>query len=222
MAGIDHGRRTRRCLPYGDGVTYWPVAQVLKQLDELPADEGCRGSHPFGAWRRRGPTSSEEIAWAFRKALEGAARDRPLVVVLDDIQWGEETFLDLIEHVALLSSGASILLLCMARPELVERRPTWPATFRLEPLDDDDVDQLVPDDIPGSSVTRSLAPRGAIPSSSRRWWRWPARSATRWSFPHPCEHCSRHAWINSVRPNGACSNEVRSRVRSFTAARFKR
>ena len=62
------------------------------------------------------------------------------MVVLDDIQWGEETFLDLIEHVALLSSGASILLLCMARPELVERRPTWPATFRLEPLDDDDVD----------------------------------------------------------------------------------
>ena len=45
------------------------------------------------------------------------------MVVFDDIQWGEETFHDLIEHVALLSSGASILLLCMARPELTERGP---------------------------------------------------------------------------------------------------
>ena len=61
-----------------------------------------------------------------RKTLEDAASERPLVVVFDDIQWGEETFRDLIEHVALLSSGASLLLLCMARPELTERRPAWP------------------------------------------------------------------------------------------------
>jgi hypothetical protein len=44
------------------------------------------------------PTSAEEIAWAFRKALEQAAAERPLVVVFEDIHWGEETFLDLIEH----------------------------------------------------------------------------------------------------------------------------
>ena len=60
------------------------------------------------------------------------------MVVFDDIQWGEETFLDLIEHVALLSSGAPLLLLCMARPELLDSRPTWPVTIRLEPLDDAD------------------------------------------------------------------------------------
>ena len=148
LASIDASVVHGRCLPYGDGITYWPVAQVLKQLDELPADEAAADVIRSVLGEGVGPTSSEEIAWAFRKALEGASRDRPLVVVLDDIQWGEETFLDLIEHVALLSSGASILLLCMARPELVERRPTWPATFRLEPLDDDDVDQLVPDHIP--------------------------------------------------------------------------
>ena len=68
-------------------------------------------------------TSAEEIAWAVRKTLEHAAATRPLVVVFDDIQWGDQTFHDLIEHVALLSTGASILLLCMARPELVGAPP---------------------------------------------------------------------------------------------------
>ena len=76
-------------------------------------------------------TSGDEIAWAFRKLLEEQA---PLVVVFDDIQWGDEAFLDLVESMALLSAGAALLLLCMARPELVEMRPTCPATLRLEPL----------------------------------------------------------------------------------------
>ena len=67
------------------------------------------------------------------------------MVVFDDIQWGEETFLDLIEHVALLSTGSSILLLCIARPELHERRQSWPLTLRLEPLGDEDVEQLIPE-----------------------------------------------------------------------------
>ena len=81
--------------------------------------------------RSEAGTSAEEIAWAFRKLLEEQA---PLVVVFDDIQWGEETFLDLVEHVALLSSGAPLLVVCMARPELLDGRPTWPVTVRLEPL----------------------------------------------------------------------------------------
>ena len=54
-------------------------------------------------------TSGEEITWAFRKTLERAAAERPVVVVFEDIQWGEPTFHDLIEHVALLSTGAAIL-----------------------------------------------------------------------------------------------------------------
>ena len=70
------------------------------------------------------------------------------MLVFDDIHWGEPTFLDLIEHIALLSSGASILLLCMARPELSERRPTWVLTLRLEPLEDEDVDELIPKRFP--------------------------------------------------------------------------
>jgi hypothetical protein len=71
------------------------------------------------------------------------------VVVLDDVHWGEETFLDLIEHVADLSRDATILLLCMARPELLEKRPHWgggkwnATTVLLEPLDREETDQLL-------------------------------------------------------------------------------
>src|SRR4029079_13245677 len=67
--------------------------------------------------------SREEIAYAFRKLLETAESDRALVCVFDDIHWGEETFLDLVEHVADLSRDAPILLLCSAPPELLDRRP---------------------------------------------------------------------------------------------------
>ena len=133
-----------RCLPYGEGITYWPVVEVLKQLDELPADEDAAAVIRSLLGESDAATTAEEIAWAFRKTLEHVAAERPLVVVLDDIQWGEETLRDLIEHVALLSSGASILLLCIARPELVERHPAWPVTLRLEPLGADDVDELIP------------------------------------------------------------------------------
>src|SRR5262249_47056323 len=86
-------------------------------------------------------TSADEIAWAFRKLLEERS---PLVRVFDDIQWSEETFLDLLEHVSLLSAGAPILLLCLARPELAERRPQWPLALRLEPLPQTDVEALIP------------------------------------------------------------------------------
>jgi tetratricopeptide (TPR) repeat protein len=108
-------------------------------------------------------TSAEEIAWAFRKTLEHAASEQPVVVVVDDIQWGEETFLDLIEHVALLSSGASILLLCLARPELIERRATWPVTLRLEPLGQEAVSELIPEHIVGELRDKIVRAAGGIP-----------------------------------------------------------
>ena len=85
-------------------------------------------------------TSSAEIAWAFRKQLEAVARAQPLVCVFDDLHWGEATFLDLVEHVADLSRDAPILLLCMARPDLLDRRTGWgggkvnATTVLLEPL----------------------------------------------------------------------------------------
>ena len=134
-----------RCLPYGAGITYWPVVEVIKQLDELPTDPAAAGALRSLLGESDAGTSAEEIGWAFRKLLEEQA---PLVVVFDDIQWGEETFLDLIEHVALLSSGAPLLLLCMARPELLDSRPTWPVTIRLEPLDARDAASLIGAEVP--------------------------------------------------------------------------
>src|SRR5205807_2171068 len=130
-----------RCLPYGEGITYWPVVEVLKQLAVLPEDRSAAVAIRSLLGETEVGASAEEIAWAFRKTLEQAATERPLVVVFDDIQWGEETFRDLVEHVALLSSGAPVLLLCMARPELTENHPTWPVTLRLEPLAEDEVEE---------------------------------------------------------------------------------
>ena len=120
-----------RCPPYGEGITYWPVVEILRQLDALPTDPAAAVSIQSLLGETQEGTSAEEIAWSFRKLLEEQA---PLVVVFDDIQWGEESLLDLVEQVALLSSGAQILLLCMARPELLDRRSAWPVTIRLEPL----------------------------------------------------------------------------------------
>jgi hypothetical protein len=102
-----------RCPPYGEGVTYWPVVDVLERLDARPSDRGAAAAIRSLLGESDRGTSAEEIAWAFRKLLEEQA---PLVVVFDDIQWGEDIFLDLVEGVALLTSGAAILLICMARP----------------------------------------------------------------------------------------------------------
>ncbi len=140
-----------RCLPYGLGITYWPVVEVVKQLDALPTDPAAAAAIRSLLGESEAGTSAEEIAWAFRKLLEEQA---PLVVVLDDIQWGEETFLDLVEHVALLSSGAPILVVCMARPELLDSRPTWPVAVRLEPLGSEDTDRLI-----GAGVGEELRAR---------------------------------------------------------------
>ena len=135
LGSIDARIVRGRCLPYGTGITYWPVVEVVKQLGALPSDPAAAASLRSLLGETAQGTSAEEIGWAFRKLLEEHA---PLVVLFDDIQWGEETFLDLVEHVGLLSSGASLLLLCMARPELLDSRPTWPVTMRLEPLDSAD------------------------------------------------------------------------------------
>jgi class 3 adenylate cyclase/tetratricopeptide (TPR) repeat protein len=152
-----------RCPPYGEGITYWPVVEVLKQLDVSPPEEGALVAIRSLLGETDAAASSEEIAWAFRKTLEHAAAEGPLVVVFDDIQWGEQTFHDLIEHAALLSSDASILLLCMARPELSGGRPSWPVTLRLEPLPDEDVEELIAERVPGELRTKIARAAGGNP-----------------------------------------------------------
>jgi class 3 adenylate cyclase/tetratricopeptide (TPR) repeat protein len=133
-----------RCLPYGEGITYWPVVEVVKQLDALPSDPSAAAAVRSLLGQSDEGTSADQIAWAFRKLLEEQA---PLIVVLDDIQWGEETFLDLVEASALLTSGAPLLLVCTARLDLLDRRASWPGVVRLEPLSEDEADELIRDEV---------------------------------------------------------------------------
>jgi AAA ATPase domain/Adenylate and Guanylate cyclase catalytic domain/Tetratricopeptide repeat len=149
-----------RCLPYGEGITYWPVIEVVKQLAALPSDPTAAAAiQPLLGESDQG-TNADQIAWAFRKLLEEQA---PLVVVLDDIQWGEETFLELVEAAALLTSGAALLLLCMARPELLERRPAWPGVLRLEPLSEDEADELIREEVSAELHERIAHSAGGNP-----------------------------------------------------------
>ncbi len=157
-----------RCLSYGEGITYWPVVEVVKQLDALPSDEAAATAIRSLLGESDAVAGTDEIAWAFRKLLEEQA---PLVVCFDDIQWGEETFLELVESTALLSTGAPLLLLCMARPELLDRRPGWPATLRLEPLPEEEADALVGDAVPerGAGADRArLRRQPALPDGDGR------------------------------------------------------
>ena len=149
-----------RCLPYGEGITYWPVVEVVKQLAAVPSDPAAATAIQSLLGESAVATSGDEIAWAFRKLLEEQA---PLVVVFDDIQWGDETFLDLVESTALLSAGAPLLLLCMARPELVERRPSWPAALRLEPLPAEHAEALIGDEVSGELRERIARAAGGNP-----------------------------------------------------------
>jgi class 3 adenylate cyclase/tetratricopeptide (TPR) repeat protein len=115
LAGLDATVVRGRCLDYGDGITFWPVIEVLKQLGSEGAVEAIA----------TGSVSSNELFLTVRRALEDAAQGDPLVVVFEDIHWGEPTFLDLLDHISDLSRGAPILLLCVARPELLDDRPGW-------------------------------------------------------------------------------------------------
>jgi hypothetical protein len=126
-----HGAATvavGRCLPYGEGLTWWPLVEALGTsglLESVASDEPAvpRAAEllkPTGE-----PVAPEEAFWAMRKALEAIARHRPLVLVIDDLQWAEPAFMDFLEHVADRASDAPLLVLVMARPEVRDGRPGW-------------------------------------------------------------------------------------------------
>jgi class 3 adenylate cyclase len=159
-SGIEAEVLSGRCLPYGEGITYWPLLEVLRQLDALPSDPAAATALRSLSEELGEPVSAEEIAWGFRKLLEERAKEQPLLCLFDDLQWAEETFLDLLEHLALLSSGAPILVVCMARAELSEWRAGWPIALRLEPLPEDAVSELIPKTFETAlreKITRSAA-----------------------------------------------------------------
>ena len=219
LASIEARVVRGRCLPYGAGITYWPVVEIVKQLDVLPTDPAAAAALRSLLGETDAGTSAEEIGWAFRKLLEEQA---PLVVVFDDIQWGEETFLDLIEHVALLSSGAPLLLLCMARPELLDSRPTWPVTIRLEPLDDADTASLIGTDVPAELRERIAAAAAGNPLFISEMLAMTQEAGGRGRGAGVVEGaCWRRGSTSSTRPSGGCSSAARSRARSSTAAPSK-
>ncbi len=140
-----------RCLPYGEGITYWPLVEIVLQLGAEP--DAVLGSSP------------PETQLAFRRLLESTAAGGPLVVVFDDLHWAEETFLDVVEHVADWSRDAPIFLLCIARPDLLDLRPAWgggklnATAILLEPLPADDVDRLVENLLDGTALDTTIRER---------------------------------------------------------------
>ena len=133
---------TGRCLPYGEGITFWPLREIIRQAsgghdspDKIKAlldgeadaaEVAARLSLAIGAGNQ-GRLDSAEIFWAARRLLETLARSRPLVVVFEDLHWAESTFLDLVESLAVQPGRSPVVLVCVARPELLEQRPAWAA-----------------------------------------------------------------------------------------------
>jgi class 3 adenylate cyclase len=175
-----------RCLPYGEGITYWPLAEVVRDILDsdgstdaeessaliaalLPGEEradliadlisevlGLSGTNVAG---------SEQTFWAVRRLFECIAQARPLVVVFDDLQWAEPTLIDLVDYLADHTRDAPVLLLCVARPELFDNRPEWgggkrhAATTSLDPLRDDDTRHLITNLLGGGSLPAAVMKR---------------------------------------------------------------
>ena len=158
-----------RCLPYGEGITFWPIAEVVKEAAGITEQESAAAARakieallPEGG---DSPLVSERVAtliglaaagagiqegyWAVRRLLQALAVARPLVVVLDDMHWAEPAFLDLIDYVFNFTTDAALMLLCISRPEVLEARPDWGPSddrtlrVRLEPLPESQSYELI-------------------------------------------------------------------------------
>jgi class 3 adenylate cyclase/tetratricopeptide (TPR) repeat protein len=165
-----------RCLSYGEGITFWPLVEVLRGLagiSERDAPEDVRrrieGLVPPGddaelvrerlsALLGLGVTPGiQETFWAVRRLFERLG-DKPLVVVFDDIHWAEPTFLDLLEYLALWIHDNSVLLVCLARPEFLELRPRWMTAnpsnrlVSLDALNEDESNGLITNLVGGAEV----------------------------------------------------------------------
>ena len=155
-----------RCLPYGEGITYFPIAEAIKgAVDIVDSDSPSKAQEKIAQHLPEGEEASlvaqrlssliglteetldtQELFWAVRKLLEALGRKSTLIVVLDDMHWAEPTLLDLIEYLAGFSQGVPMLILCLARKDLLDNRPTWgqgATSIILEPLVPEQVHQLI-------------------------------------------------------------------------------
>jgi predicted ATPase len=157
-----------RSLPYGEGITYWPLAEMVKVAAGITDDDpvqqavsklrACCGDDAvadllaLAAGVLEGietERSQQEIAWAAREWAAELASAQPLVLVFEDIHWAEEPLLDLVQHLADRVKDAPLLIICLARPELLDLRPDWgggrlrATAIELEPLGHADSEELV-------------------------------------------------------------------------------
>ena len=158
-----------RCLSYGDGITYWPVVEILTSLAGILETDDIEGARakiaglldreadaPGIVERLAGflglsgtSAGPEETHWAIRKLFEAVAARRPFVPVFEDVHWAEPALLDLLEHITAWSADAPILMLCTARPELLQERAGWgtaaprAVSIHLEPLSGSESDLLI-------------------------------------------------------------------------------
>jgi class 3 adenylate cyclase len=160
---------TGRCLPYGDGVAFWPVAEIVRQLAGIAASDPAEAARakvgsllpdsdgPMGeriayvVGLAAGSATGDEVFFALRRLFEGRPAGDSLVLVFEDIHWAEPTLLDLLEYLAGWSRDAPIVLLCLARPDLLDMRPSWAgrANLMLEGLNEQETHRLVTHLAPG-------------------------------------------------------------------------
>jgi class 3 adenylate cyclase/tetratricopeptide (TPR) repeat protein len=158
-----------RCLSYGEGITFWPVVEVLREAAGIAtADHPGEGVDKLRALLPPGHEAElitdrlagllgdevpqpavQELFWAIRKLFEQLAATRPVVVLFDDIQWAEPTFLQLLEYLADWTGSAPVLVVCLARGELLDTSPDWVTprpnveVIPVRPLSKDAIRQLV-------------------------------------------------------------------------------
>lgn len=189
IARIDDDARVLRgrCLPYGEGITFFPIgeavsaaagigrgddveqaqAKVRAMVPDDAASIAARVSETIGLGGA--PGAPDETLWAIRRFFELLAAERPLVLVFDDLQWAEPTFLDLVAQLVDRGRGVAELVVVMARPELVERRAHWTGgavtavTISLEPLSEAESSQLVKNVADGALLDEDAARRLASP-----------------------------------------------------------
>jgi DNA-binding SARP family transcriptional activator/tetratricopeptide (TPR) repeat protein len=150
---------TGRCAAYGEGITFLPLREAVldaagqrgwRAIAELLAaeDDGAQvaGEIAAAVGLTPDPGNVNSLSPAVRRLFETLAADRPLVVVFEDLHWAEPTFLDLVDDLA-RDGGGRVFVLCLARPDLLERRPGWETTdtLFLEPLPDRDIEDLIVD-----------------------------------------------------------------------------
>jgi tetratricopeptide (TPR) repeat protein len=158
------------CPSYGDGITFLPVAEAIRGLAGITGDDAPEVARERLVALLEGvpdaagivdrvavalglaelSTTAEGVNWSIQRLLEAAARRRPLVVVFDDVHWGEPTFLDLVELIVDWTQGTPMLVVCTGRwPELLQRRPSWgggkpnATSILLGPLEPDQSQQLL-------------------------------------------------------------------------------